>query len=358
MSRTYVPDCMKDLSHLNAPHRPGLRVLALDVENEPHKFLICYVIPTVTLATVAVYVFKRFCWGCPQEKDLVANCLFDKDGKTLCSPVAFQGCDNVVTLTLAEKHPVTYDTRRFIFDLPSPYHRLGVPIGREVVLVAVTECSCVSRQYIPINLDHEIGRLEIIVKVYVDDPSKGMPGGQMTQFLDNMKIGDCIDAQGPSGHLWEYTGRGRLNVFSQTHKITFAKRAKEIGLVAGGAGITPFLRLIRYCETEGQDSPRLSLVFANKSNLDIIERQYLERLSKSNPGKFQLYMCVDLEPVEEDWCQGVGRVSCEMIQKYLPEPSLDSFVMVSGPTGFINHSMDLLSHVGYTENRVLALCSS
>ena len=46
------------------------------------------------------------------------------------------------------------------------------------------------------------------LQVYFKDVHPKFPeGGKMTQYLENMKIGDCIDVRGPNG-LLVYEGMG------------------------------------------------------------------------------------------------------------------------------------------------------
>ena len=58
----------------------------------------------------------------------------------------------------------------------------------------------VIRAYTPISSDDDIGFVDLLVKVYL--PCERFPeGGQMTQHLNNMKIGDTLDFVGPKGRL-------------------------------------------------------------------------------------------------------------------------------------------------------------
>lgn len=41
-----------------------------------------------------------------------------------------------VQAKLAEKHEVSHDTRRFRFQLLSPHHRLGLPVGHHITASA------------------------------------------------------------------------------------------------------------------------------------------------------------------------------------------------------------------------------
>jgi cytochrome-b5 reductase len=50
------------------------------------------------------------------------------------------------------------------------------------------------------------------VKIYFKNVHEKFPaGGKMSQYLENMKIGDSIDVRGPAGRI-TYLGNGKLQV--------------------------------------------------------------------------------------------------------------------------------------------------
>lgn len=115
---------------------------------------------------------------------------------------------------LVRKSLVAPSVYRFIFALPYPDSVLGLPTGQHIALQAVIGGKTVSRSYTPISNNSDLGRIELLVKVY--------PQGLMTQHLENMRVGEVIDIRGPKG--------------SMQYGPTYAKR---VGMIAGGSGITP-----------------------------------------------------------------------------------------------------------------------
>lgn len=101
-----------------------------------------------------------------------------------------------------------------VFALPYADSILGLPTGQHIALQAVIGGKNVSRSYTPISNNSDLGRIEMIIKVY--------PKGLMTQHLANMKVGETIDIRGPKGSMQYGT-----------------EYAKHIGMIAGGSGITP-----------------------------------------------------------------------------------------------------------------------
>ena len=83
------------------------------------------------------------------------------------------------------------------------------------------------------------------VEVYF--PNDRFPeGGKVSQHMHGLKVGDTLDFQGPKGR-YEYRGRGvfaikRLKSQGGGFEI---RKAKNIGMIAGGTGITPMLQIMR-----------------------------------------------------------------------------------------------------------------
>lgn len=115
---------------------------------------------------------------------------------------------------LARKTLVAPNTYRFIFALPHANSVLGLPTGQHIALQATIGGKAISRSYTPISNNSDLGRIELLVKVY--------PTGLMTQHLANMDIGQTIDIRGPKG--------------SMQYSLSYAK---QVGMIAGGSGITP-----------------------------------------------------------------------------------------------------------------------
>lgn len=70
-----------------------------------------------------------------------------------------------VRLPLVEKIVVSHDTRIFRFGLPSPQHRIGLPVGKHIFFYANVGGQNIVRAYTPISGDEEPGRLDMLIKV-------------------------------------------------------------------------------------------------------------------------------------------------------------------------------------------------
>jgi cytochrome-b5 reductase len=57
-------------------------------------------------------------------------------------------------------------------------------------------------------------------------------GGKMSQYLNEMKIGDTIDVKGPSGRL-VYKGRGEFAIKPSPRASPETVRPKQLSMIAG-----------------------------------------------------------------------------------------------------------------------------
>ena len=84
----------------------------------------------------------------------------------------------------------------------------------------------------------------------------------MSQYLNSLNLGDTIDVRGPSGKV-VYLGRGYLKV-KLPGKPETIRHCRQLGLIAGGTGITPMLQIIRAVFKDPQDTTKVFLLFANQ----------------------------------------------------------------------------------------------
>ena len=73
-----------------------------------------------------------------------------------------------------------------------------------------------------------------MVKVYFKDVHPKFPdGGKMSQYLNDMKIGDTIDVRGPSG-LLVYNGDGEFAIRKDKKSEPKMSSYKKVSMIAGG----------------------------------------------------------------------------------------------------------------------------
>uniref|UniRef100_A0A8D0FT31 NADH-cytochrome b5 reductase n=1 Tax=Strix occidentalis caurina TaxID=311401 RepID=A0A8D0FT31_STROC len=239
-------------------------------------------------------------------------------------------------LRLVDKEEISHDTKKFRFGLPSPDHVLGLPVGQHIYLSAK----------IDVSSDETKGYVDLIIKVYHKNVNPKFPeGGKMSQYLDDMKIGDIIDFRGPNG-LLVYKGAGTFLI--KPHKKSEAEKkfAKHLGMIAGGTGITPMLQLIRRITNDPKDSTKCYLLFANQTEEDILLRAELEDIAKRHPDQFTLWYTLDRPP--QDWKYSSGFTTADMIKTHLPSPGSETLILMCGPPPMIQFACQPnLDKLGY-----------
>ena len=253
-----------------------------------------------------------------------------------------------VALKLIEKESLSHDTRRFRFALPSEKHVLGLPVGQHISLKYKTaDGKLVSRPYTPVSSDDAFGYVDLVIKVYFKNTHPKFPdGGKMSQYLDNLAIGETIDVSGPKGKL-SYKGLGKIYIKHRPRDESYDIRyAKHIGMIAGGTGITPMLQIIRKALKDPKDSTAFSLIFANQTEKDILLRDELEELAKEH-SNFKVWYTLD-KAEDENWKYSTGFVTKDMIQEHLPPPGDNTQIFMCGPPPMIKFALlPALEELGY-----------
>eukprot|EP00416_Gambierdiscus_australes_P040480 CAMPEP_0171093170 /NCGR_PEP_ID=MMETSP0766_2-20121228/38919_1 /TAXON_ID=439317 /ORGANISM="Gambierdiscus australes, Strain CAWD 149" /LENGTH=314 /DNA_ID=CAMNT_0011551567 /DNA_START=27 /DNA_END=971 /DNA_ORIENTATION=- len=267
---------------------------------------------------------------------------------------------------------LSHDTKRFRLSLGSKSTILGLPTGKHISICVPNPKSCattgkwngkddpdkgrdeVERKYTPVTGNETAGHVDLVIKIYRPGTVR-MPdgkeltwadGGKCSLFLDSKKPGDFIEINGPLG-LNEYLGKGSFKVPGRTVTV------RKVGMLAGGTGLTPMLQVARAALMDKEDSCSFSLLYANKTEGDILCRDMLDELSRSSGGRFTVTYTLDFPP--SGWQHKVGFITQEMIKECLPGPSDDTLILMCGPPPMIEFACKKnLEALGYAKNSMVA----
>ena len=95
-------------------------------------------------------------------------------------------------------------------------------------------------------------------------------------------------------------------------------------------------QLIRAIFKNPADKTKVTLVFGNLSEPDILLKRELQDLENTYPNRFRAFYVLDHPP--EGWMQGKGHITKELLKTVLPEAKEGEKVkvFVCGPPGMYN----------------------
>lgn len=232
---------------------------------------------------------------------------------------------------LVAKDHLSHNTALYRFALPRSTDCLGLPVGQHISVAAEIEGKQVVRSYTPTTLDDDKGHFDLVVKTYEK--------GNISRYLSLLTIGQDVRIKGPKGKF-----------------MYSAKLAPALLMIAGGTGITPMYQIIKSSLKNPADQTKLSLIYANVEEDDILLRKELEELRDSSNGRFTLYYVLNKPPTA--WTGGVGFVTKEMIEQHMPDGGVGSAVhgeghkvLMCGPPPMIGAMKGHLAQIGYPAPR-------
>ncbi|KAI0348190.1 ferredoxin reductase-like C-terminal NADP-linked domain-containing protein [Trametopsis cervina] len=255
--------------------------------------------------------------------------------------------DNFVDFKLKKVEPYNHNTAKYIFELADNEASL-LPIASCVVVKSASDAASplltdkqkpVVRPYTPVSPSDAEGELSFLIKRY--------EGGKMSQYIHSLKPGEKLAIKGP------------------IKKLPYeANKWDEVGMIAGGTGITPMYQVLHHALSDPSNKTRFTLIFANMSPADVLLKDEFDALKKKHPDTFNVVYTVD-KP-DADWKGTVGYVNTGLVQQHLPPATLGEKVkiLVCGPPGQVNAIAGkkdgpkqgavggILKELGYTEDQV------
>lgn len=155
--------------------------------------------------------------------------------------------------------------------------------------------------------------LPLDTKGYLDLLVKKYEGGPMSTHMHDMVPGQRLDFKGP------------LPKYAWT-----PNKHEHIALVAGGTGVTPMYQLCRAIFNNPDDKTKVTLVFGNVTEEDILLKHEFQELENTYPQRFRAFYTLDNPPKE--WVGNKGYITKELLKTVLPDPKSNNIkVFVCGP---------------------------
>ncbi|KAI5850676.1 hypothetical protein BZA05DRAFT_399921 [Tricharina praecox] len=215
-----------------------------------------------------------------------------------------------VDLKLAKIEQVTHNTKKLRFELPSEDHVSGLKVASCLLTKykGPNDQKPTIRPYTPVSDEGERGYLDLIVKKY--------EGGPMSSHMHDMNVDQMLSFKGPLVK-YEWT----------------PNKHEHVAMIAGGTGITPMYQIMRAIFSNPEDKTKVTLVFGNVSEPDILLKKEMAELENTYPQRFRAFYVLDKAPKDAGWATE-GYVTKELLKTVLPEPKSGNIkVFVCGPPG-------------------------
>ncbi len=206
---------------------------------------------------------------------------------------------------------ITHDVLRIVFEKPDGYtftpgQAADISINKSGW---EEKLSCFTFTSLPEDKD-----LEFTIKVYPERK-------RLTNELQSVKPGDELILQSPFGDI-QYKDKG---IF-----------------LAGGAGITPFIAILKELQKKNKiDGSKL--IFANKREEDIIDKEYFERILGDD--------FINILSEEEKQGYEHGYISNELIKKH--QDANTQFYYLCGPPPMMEAVEKQLNQIGVKESQIV-----
>ena len=215
------------------------------------------------------------------------------------------------TLRLLEISPVTHDTYHLVFDRPEgfefePGQATHFALDRD-------GWRDKDRPFTMTSLPEDRAHVEFVIKSYPEHDG-------VTEQIPGLTRGDKVLAEDPAGAITDH-GPGLF--------------------IAAGAGITPFIPILKKQTAEGVEGRHL--IFANKPAKDIILKQTWDEM----PGLKVDHVLSD----DPGTAHHSGKLDRAMLERLVE--STDQPCYLCGPRGFVNDIRDALKAMGVAEERII-----
>ena len=102
----------------------------------------------------------------------------------------------------------------------------------------------------------------------------------MSQHLDKLEVGAKLNIRGVFSDVTYKANQMSIPGFALEQNVT------NIGMIAGGTGITPCYQIIKAALKNSNDKTKINLIYSNSTADDILLKDELIELQKEHGDKF------------------------------------------------------------------------
>jgi ferredoxin-NADP reductase len=154
------------------------------------------------------------------------------------------------------------------------------------------------------------------------DFTKKLTDSEFSNALRTLKVGDWAMIDAPHG------------------TFTFEGENENIALLGGGIGITPFRSICKYC-TDMRITSKITLLYGNRSENDIVFKKELEEMEKKNKNLKVVFV---LNEASSTWKGATGVIDAEIVKKTVPDYKKTVFY-VCGPPPMVQAMEKLIKNL-------------
>jgi len=270
----------------------------------------------LAIVIVRIYILEQYYGGAfrlttASEKPYVFNGIY------------FSALNDWTDLALESRTTVAKGVDLFRFALPLPNQAVPLRPGQHMLIRINGEI----RPYTPVNKDADAGTLDFIIKEYA--------GGKVSTPLHFLQPGGMVSIKGPIASSWSYTPNSN----------------QIINMVAGGSGITPFIKIIDTVVGNVSDNTKINLLYCNRFMGDIILKKELDALVLQYPDKVRVNYSLTNSP--PDWVGLKGRADARTLLDMFPVDAA-STVLVCGNNQMNASVLKMLKANGWNSRNLFA----
>ncbi len=151
--------------------------------------------------------------------------------------------------------------------------------------------------------------------------------GYFTSKMHELKEGDIVGIKGPYG------------------KFTYDENFKDVVLLAGGVGITPFKSYLEYVADKKLPN-KVTLIFSNQTESDILYRKHLEDLDNGKNIRVVFTL------TRQEWNGLCGRIDAKCVKNVCGEDFANKIYYICGTGEFVKAMIELLQKLNIAKESI------